>query len=219
MANFYSIPTPSENYFDRLLKEGSLEIKEYFQKEINYLKANIKPHSRILDVGCGFGRHMKLLAPSAKEVIGIDNNEDMIKRAEQYLAGVNNTRLFVQDAEKLEFADGSFDYVICMSNTFGNFCGGKLSALGEMKRVCKKEGKVVVSVYSEDAFEFRKRDYVRIGMPITKAIDGRFYVKEKLISEQFTKLQLERLFSSAGLKSRITKLTPISYLCEATPLQ
>ena len=59
--NFFSKP-----FFKTWLKQSSSEIKEWFQKEIEYLKKNIKPKSKILDVGCGFGRHIKILAPFSK---------------------------------------------------------------------------------------------------------------------------------------------------------
>jgi 2-polyprenyl-3-methyl-5-hydroxy-6-metoxy-1,4-benzoquinol methylase len=83
MDNFYSKP-----YFEILLKQATPEIKDWFQKEIEYLRKNIKPNSKILDVGCGFGRHMKILANFSNEVIGIDNNEDMIQKAKQNLSGL-----------------------------------------------------------------------------------------------------------------------------------
>jgi 2-polyprenyl-3-methyl-5-hydroxy-6-metoxy-1,4-benzoquinol methylase len=91
MDKFYSKP-----YFEILLKQATPEIKDWFQKEIECLKKNIKPNSKILDVGCDFGRHIKILAVFSKEVIGIDNNEDMIQKAKQNLSGLNNVRLFLR---------------------------------------------------------------------------------------------------------------------------
>jgi 2-polyprenyl-6-hydroxyphenyl methylase/3-demethylubiquinone-9 3-methyltransferase len=209
MDKFYSNP-----YFEILLKQATPEIKDWFQREIEYMKKNIKPNSKILDVGCDFGRHMKILAEFSKEVVGIDNNKDMIQKAKQNLSGLNNVRLFLQDARKLEFEDNYFDYVICMDNTFGQI-SNKLKALKEMKRVAKKGGNVVISVCSEKALQYRIEDCKKVGLTITKIEAGKIYTKEGLISEQFTKLQLKNLFDYVGLKVKIIELNPISYLCEA----
>jgi 2-polyprenyl-6-hydroxyphenyl methylase/3-demethylubiquinone-9 3-methyltransferase len=211
MKDFFSKP-----YFKIWLKQASPEIKEWFQKEIEYLKKNIRPNSKILDVGCGFGRHIKILAPFSKEVVGIDNNKNILRKAKQELSKFKNVKLFLLNADKLSFDDNLFDYVICMTNTFGNFPKIKLDALKEMKRVCKKDGKIIISVYSESKklLEIRKKDYKKIGLHITKIKNGIIFTEEGLISEQFSKLQLKKLFNSVNLKAEIIKLTPISYLCE-----
>ncbi len=204
----------SKHFFENWLEQASPEIKEWFSKEIEYLRKNIKPNSKILDIGCGFGRHIKILAHSAEEIIGIDNNEDMISKAKQNLSNLKNVKLFLQDAKKLEFNDNSFDYVISMTNTFGDFPDIKIDVLKEMKRVCKNNGKIIISVYSEKSFEIRKNDYKKVGLHITKIDDGIIHTEEGLISEQFTRPQLEKFFNSVGLKFRIFELNPISYICE-----
>ena len=127
----------SKPYFEIWLKQAHPKIKDWFQKEIEYLKKNIKPNSKILDVGCGFGRHIEILAGFSKEVVGIDNNSDMIRKAKDRLSNFKNVKLFLQDAQNLDFEDDYFDYIICLTNTFGNFPDIKEKVLKEMKRVCK----------------------------------------------------------------------------------
>jgi len=210
MNKFFSKP-----FFEKWIRDAAPEIKDWFQKEIEYLQNNIKPNSKILDVGCGFGRHIQILASFSKKIIGIDNDEIMIRKAEQNLSNFDNVKLLLQEAGKLSFTDNSFDYVICMTNTFGNFPNIRLDVLREMKRVCKKGGKIIISVYSERALEIRKKDYEKVGLHITKFENGIIYTEEGLISEQFTKPQLEELFNSFGLETKIIALNPISYVCEA----
>ena len=205
----------SKHFFETWLEQAAPEIKEWFSREIEYLKKNIEPNSKILDIGCGFGRHIKILAPFSKEIIGIDNNSDMIQKSKQNLSNFKNVKLFLQDAKKLDFDDNSFDYVICMTNTFGDFPEIKTDVLKEMKRVCKNDGKIIISIYSEKSLEIRKNDYEKVGLHITKIDDGIIHTEEGLISEQFTKTQLENLFNSVDLEVEITELNPISYICEA----
>ena len=211
MDKFFSKP-----YFEIWLKQASPEIKKWFQEEIDYLKKNIKLDSKILDVGCGFGRHIKVLAPFSEEVIGIDNNEDMLNKAKQNLSNFKNIKLFLQDAQKLEFDDGSFDYIICMTNTFWTFLNKKRKILREMKRVLEQNGKIIISVYSEKATNVRIKNYEKVGLHIKKMKNGKIYFKEGHITEQFSKKQLVKLSESIGLKVNIIELTPISYLCIAT---
>lgn len=210
MDKFFSKP-----FFEKWIKEAAPEIKDWFQKEIEYLQNNIKPDSKILDVGCGFGRHIQILAGFSKEVIGIDDDENMIRKAKQNLANLDNVKVFLQEANNLNFDDDSFDYVVCMTNTFGNFPDIKVDVLKEMKRVCKEGGRIIISVYSEKALEIRKKDYEKVGLHITKIKNGTIYSEEGLTSEQFTKPQLENLFNYLNLNVRIIEPNPISYLCEA----
>ena len=204
----------SKSFFETWLKQAHPKIKDWFQKEIDYLKNNIKPNSKILDIGCGFGRHIELIADFSKEVIGIDNNKDMVQKAKDRLSNFKNVKILLQDAQNLKFQDDYFDYVICMTNTFGDFPDIKLNVLKEMKRVCKKGGKIIISVYNDKALEIRKKDYKKVGLHIIKIKDGIVYTKEGLISEQFTKQQLKELFDKLKLKSKILELNPISFLCE-----
>lgn len=211
MDKFFSKP-----FFEKWLEEAAPDIKEWFQKEIEYLQNNINPSSKILDVGCGFARHIKILASFSKEVIGIDNDENMIRKAKENLANFNNVKILFQDARNLIFNNDSFDYVICMTNTFGNLIDKKLEILKEMKRVCKRGGKIIISVYSEKSAGIRKKDYEKVGLHIIKIEQGVIYTEEGLISEQFTQTKLEDLFHNFGLKAKIIELTPISYICEMT---
>lgn len=77
---------------------------------------------RVLDVGCGQGRLALLLAPEAREVVGIDTVPEVIAAAQQRAAdeGLTNAEFLPADAETLDLAAwGPFDLVVanlCMSN-------------------------------------------------------------------------------------------------------
>jgi ubiquinone/menaquinone biosynthesis C-methylase UbiE len=90
----------------------------------------------------------------------------------------------------MHFNDNTFDYVICLGNTFGNFGKDKYKILKEMKRVAKKNGKIIISVYSEKALPERIEGYKKVVKikKITK--EGTVYTKDGLISEQFSKRKI-----------------------------
>ena len=130
------------------------------------------------------------------------------------MAGIKNIRLSLQNGKELAFRDNSFDFVICMTNTFGNLPSIKLNVLKEMRRVCRKGGKVIVSVYSEKSLDLRVKSYKKVGVEILKIEEGVVYARG-FISEQFSKEELENLFKKFFQEVRIVELTPFSYLCEA----
>lgn len=68
----------------------------------------------LLDIGCGQGRLLKLLASRAQRVVGVDIDSDarQIARAEMLLAGLPNCTLRQGDMYSLPFADGEFDTII-----------------------------------------------------------------------------------------------------------
>ena len=207
---FFSKPS-----FELWLKKASPPVQDWFQAEVNYLKSKIEPGARILDVGCGFGRHMALLAPAAQEVVGIDHNPDMIRKAQKQLSEFGNVKLLHQDAQNTGLPNDYFDWVICMTNTFGNFVDKKLTILREMKRVCKEEGKIIVSVFSDKALGLRKRDYQeKEGLHITNVENWVIYTQEGLVSEGFSKSQLKTLAQFIGLALKVKELADVGYLAE-----
>ncbi len=202
-------------YWQNYIKNSDPLIKDWLRKENNYLKENIKKGTVVLDVGCGFGRNIKAIENIARKNVGIDNNKPLCEKITKKLSKFKNVEFFCENAEKMHFPDNTFDYVICMGNTFGDFAKNKLKILKEMKRVAKTGGKIIISVYSEKALDIRKKEYSRIGIKIKKTKNGTIYSDNHLILEQFDKKKLRRIFNSAKLKVKIIKLNPISYICEA----
>jgi ubiquinone/menaquinone biosynthesis C-methylase UbiE len=95
---------------------------------------------RVLDVGIGTGKNVPYY-PNGCEVVGVDISDKMLSHAKKKASERNNVSLFQMDAERLGFKDDCFDYVI---TTFV-LCSipNPVSALEEMKRVCKPEGMVI----------------------------------------------------------------------------
>ena len=201
--------------FESWLETACPQMRQWFDKENEALERLADKNSSVLDVGCGFGRHIKLLAPKVRRITGIDNNSTMIEKAKGELSGIGSVALMVGEAHDTGLEAESFDLIICMTNTFGNLIDTKLGALTEMARLAKPGGKIVVSVYSENALDVRISDYKRVGLHIEKIEDGRIYTKEGLVSEQFDKNELGELFAETKLSVEIQKITPLAYLCIA----
>lgn len=73
------------------------------------LAGNVR-NKRVLDVGCGPGRHSKRLLAKGARVTGIDISDEMVNIAREYCAG--RGRFFQSDFEQAEFEAASFDLII-----------------------------------------------------------------------------------------------------------
>lgn len=207
--------TSIHNWWKVYLKKTLPTTKDWLKKENIYLLKKIKTNALVLDIGCGFGRHLKLLANIVKEISGIDWDKEAVKEARKNLPKFKNVKIFLEDAQKMHFERNTFDYVICMGNTFGDFGKSKVKILKGMKRVVKKNGRIIISIYSEKALKTRLKQYTAIGIKIKKVKKDGTVFTPGFHSEQFSKEKLKDIFKRAGLIVRITELNPISYICEA----
>jgi SAM-dependent methyltransferase len=68
-------------YYDLLYK------KKNYSAEVDFLKAIIKEREKVLDVGCGTGRHLKLLEENGCKCDGLDINEEMVNITKKTIKG------------------------------------------------------------------------------------------------------------------------------------
>ncbi|HSD63399.1 MAG TPA: class I SAM-dependent methyltransferase [Ignavibacteriaceae bacterium] len=96
-------------YDNEIFTRGTSGECDFIEKEINYNK-----HIKILDIGCGTGRHSRELAIRGYSVTGIDLSVSLLNRARELATeeGLNIDFLNL-DARTLEFA-GEFDLVIML---------------------------------------------------------------------------------------------------------
>ena len=203
------------DYWENLLINLPKSYKKLFEKEKKYLQKIITKDASVLDVGCGNGRSIFDILPKTKNVTGIDHDNKAVADAKNNFSKYSSIKIIKADAAQLPFDSEEFDFVICMT-TFANFADKKFKALEEMRRVLKDSGKIIISVFSENALEERMRVYKTSGVKIKEVKNGTVIFDESLgdsISEQFTKEQLENIFSRSNLKiENITKVN-IAYLC------
>ena len=206
------------DYWTESLANMPQSFKDWFKEEKKYLQKIITPDAKVLDVGCGDGRSIFDIISITKNAVGIDHDEKAISSAKNNFSRYPAVKFLKMDATNLSFDDGTFDFIICMG-TFANFAEDKFEVLKEMKRVLKKSGKIIISVYSEDAFDERIKVYKASGVKINEIKNGTVIFEETLgdnISEQFTKKQLEDIFSQANLQIEDLTKVNIAYLCTLT---
>lgn len=97
-----------ERFIDRIFS-GYDKWSECERKALEYVKG------RVLDIGCGAGRHSLLLQERGFKVVAIDLSPLAVKVSK--LRGVKDCR--VMDARNLSFPPNSFDTILLMGNNFG----------------------------------------------------------------------------------------------------
>jgi SAM-dependent methyltransferase len=102
------------------------------------------PLGDLLDIGCGRGRMLKLLASRAQRAVGVDIDADarQFARRELMLAGLPNCSLRQGDMYRLPFADGEFDTILLDGVLAG--ADRPVQALTEAKRLLSPGGRLVI---------------------------------------------------------------------------
>jgi SAM-dependent methyltransferase len=115
---------------------------------------------RLLDVGCGPGRHARAFAGRGCDVVGIDLSWTFVR-----LAAVSGGAFVHADARRLPVAPGSFDVALSLCQGGFGLLGGPGSevdedvlVLREMVDAVRPGGRVVVSAFSA-YFQVRHLDH------------------------------------------------------------
>ena len=157
----------SINYWEKILKNPSPKYKELFIRENEFLVKNISKNAKVLEVGCGNGRNIESIISITKNIVGIDIDPEAIKITKERFKNIPDIKIEENNVFNLSFANKIFDVVFTFI-TLVNWGENKIKALKEMKRVLKDDGKMIISVYSEDATENRILQYTEIGLGIKK---------------------------------------------------
>ena len=200
------------DYWEEIVKNPTPIYEKLFDEEEKFLVLHIPKNSKVLDIGCGYGRTIKTITSITEDIVGIDNDEKAVEQAKDC-----NLNIMCADVFNLPFPDKSFDYLVLMM-TLVNFSENKIKALKEMRRVLKDDGKITISVYSEDALPTRMEMYKIINVPIDRVEGTKVIFNESIganISEQFSKEEFEALATEAELKiSDYKKIDQLAYIFE-----
>jgi SAM-dependent methyltransferase len=124
----------------------------------------------VIELGTGYAWHLANLFfvdfTNLKRVVGVDYSDKMLDRARTLLNSIfyngqpliDQVELKNEDILSLSFEDKSFDVALLLNNTFGNIPAETFNkareqrrkALKEIKRILRKSGYLIISVYNSD---------------------------------------------------------------------
>ena len=107
-------------------------------------------YRRILDLGCGTGKHSIFLAQKGFSVYATDISSTGIKIARRKIESLNlnNIRFKQHDMRSIPFSDNFFDAVICTWTIYHGTLGEISKTVDEVWRVLKPNGMVVTDFLS-----------------------------------------------------------------------
>lgn len=183
----------SENW--RIQEEGA---KPVYETIISTL--DIAEGRSVLDIGCGTGYFLSLLAPYTAELTGVDIAASQLDVAKRYLPTATFT---VAGMEALPFPDASFDFIV--ANNSVQFSPDTDKALAEIYRVLKPGGKFVVTLWDEprksEAFAYFEVFYSITGQPMETSIPFNLS-KNGLINELLQKAGFKVIAAQPVVYSR-----------------
>lgn len=147
--NVYTKPEIADGYSALLQKRKGLCLFDE-----NYLQKNISKGSKILDLGCGTGRHLVQFG-NKTNITGIDISPRMIEIANEILKKNNiKAKTIVGDILDIDrlFEDETFDIVIMMYHTFGSIAPKKnrILLLNKIKKLLKNDGRLILHVHNRN---------------------------------------------------------------------
>lgn len=95
---------------------------------------------RVLDVGCGLGRHSHLFAEEGFQVVGLDASVSGLHRSVRVAKPAGDAEFLLADMISLPFADNSFDYVLAWNVVYHGIEPDVAAAIQEIRRVLCPRG-------------------------------------------------------------------------------
>lgn len=105
----------------------------------------IDPADNVLECACGTGLLSLAIAPRCHSLIATDFSKNMVKRTAKKCAAYPNITVREANILKLDFPDESFDVVV--AGNVIHLLDEPYKALGELDRVCKIGGQIVIPTY------------------------------------------------------------------------
>lgn len=150
----------SVQYFDSIAESWNVIRSEYFEERLKYKLlslTNIKDKV-VADLGCGTGFVSLALVNEASIIFSIDNSSNMLKQLKGNVSDKNYKNLYLikSSLDNLSLFDESVD-VIFINMALHHIKDAK-KAIGEMHRVLKKDGVVIISDVMEHNGQWAKEE-------------------------------------------------------------
>ncbi|HEX4491034.1 MAG TPA: class I SAM-dependent methyltransferase [Acidimicrobiia bacterium] len=207
---------PDDAWFDALARFlGPAYLRNAFtygtEQEVDHLVARLALHEgdRVLDLGCGPGRHALALARRGIEVVGIDHSDEFVALARQAAqhAQLTNARFERADVRALD-KRAEFDAVICLCQGGFGLLGGRedVDLLRRFARALKPGGRLALTAFHV-AFAVRFLEDTERFDPATGVNHERATLRDQHGHEQafdlwttcFTPRELRLMATAAGL--------------------
>jgi SAM-dependent methyltransferase len=180
------------------------------EQEVDFIvdALGLTPGMRVLDVGCGPGRHSLALARRGIDVVGVDHSAEFVRLAQAAASADGLSATFTElDVRELD-RPGEFDATLCLCQGGFGLLGGRdeTEVFGRIAATLRPGGGLVLSAFSavfairhlEAGEEFDPATGVLHEVATVRGPDGTEAPFE-LWTTCFTARELELLAAGAGL--------------------
>lgn len=181
-------------------------VRHFLRSEEALLARLVPPGARVVDFGCGTGRHLLCLGSRISMGVGLDYEPSYVAEANR-LAGEGHVHFVVADGRATPLSSG-FDLAVCLTSTWGTM-SEKMKVLEEMKRLAPRPRTRLITAYSTASVAARTEWYARLGHEVTDVTDEHL-VAGGFISEHFSEARLRSLLGDCVLH----RLGTIGFLAE-----
>jgi 2-polyprenyl-3-methyl-5-hydroxy-6-metoxy-1,4-benzoquinol methylase len=197
--DWFNSPYYHKLYFERDEQEAAAFINRLLTR------LQPEPHSTMIDVACGRGRHAKLLAAKGFDVTGIDLAPSSIAIARQFEK--ENLHFFQHDM-RMPFWINYFDYAFNFFTSFGFFRTERehYNAIRTIAHSLKPNGILMLDYlnvhYAEDHLVHKQEKIIdHVTYYITKWFDETHFYKKIIIED-------EQLQEPLEFTEKVAKFTP-----------
>jgi len=205
----------------RCYEVASDRIRRYLGAEVDFVVSSVCGAGLVLELGCGYGRVMKVVSGFVGWVIGNDVSGESLEFAKEYMEGCGNYSVFLMNACRMGFGSGVFDCVFCVQNGISAFGVDKRRLIAEAVRVTKDGGVVLFSSYSPKVWEarlewFRRQSLFGLVGEIDeeRTSDGTIVCKDGFKATTVGGDEFVELFGELGLDASIVEVDESSVFCK-----
>jgi ubiquinone/menaquinone biosynthesis C-methylase UbiE len=148
--------------WNQILNEKWYSQKEPDETVVNFVgllksESRKKRGLRVLDIGCGAGRHLIYMADQGLEAYGLDISEKGLDFTKERLKKRNLEAFIVKsDMNELPFINSCFDAVVCLHTIYHQKFKEIKDTVFEITRVLRKKGFLLINFLSKRTYSYGK---------------------------------------------------------------
>jgi 2-polyprenyl-6-hydroxyphenyl methylase/3-demethylubiquinone-9 3-methyltransferase len=188
-------------------------IRAYLEAEVRFVIDRLQRANRVLELGCGYGRAIREIAPHVVRIAGNDISRTSLELGRSYLRPLRNWTVFQMDASRMAFRTGTFDGVFCIQNGISVFGVDKGRLVAEAARVTRGGGQILFSSYSPRIWSDRlawfraQASHGLVGeIDEGKTMDGTIVCKDGFRATTVGSGEFLKLFEALGLETEVQEV-------------